>query len=263
VLHDHRARRREERARRTPTRSSRARAKLPAQLALVVLAFVAYMVTRSVTAGGREEALDNAQRLLSWERSVGLDLELGAQHLLASPGFGRELFTNIYVWAYWPVVVGALVFLWRTDRTRYRIMRDALFLSGVIGLVLFAAFPVAPPRMLGQFVDTVPPGSRQHFIAHPSGVVNPYAAFPSFHAGWFLLALTVVSWRRHRLVEIIAAAASALMVLAVVVTANHYVVDVLGGITICATALLFAHRAEVRRARAEAAVPAPPACEPT
>jgi hypothetical protein len=216
---------------------------------LVVLAFVAYMLTRAITAGGRDQALRNARELLDWERRLGLDFELGAQRALAAPGFGRELFTTIYVWAYWPVVVGTLVILWRRNRSRYRIMRDALFLSGAAGLFLFAAFPVAPPRMLGQFVDTVPAGSRQHFIAHPSGVVNPYAAFPSFHAGWFVLALAVLTWRRHRIVELGAAIAATLMVLAVVVTANHYVVDVLGGVAICAAALVVARHRESRRSR--------------
>jgi hypothetical protein len=63
----------------------------------------------------------------------------------------------------------------------------ALFISGALGLVVLAAFPVAPPRFLAGFTDTVRL-ARQDHLAHPSAITNQHAAMPSFHVGWTVLA---------------------------------------------------------------------------
>jgi hypothetical protein len=221
--------------------------RLATQLVVVVAALLAYLAVRALTAGSEAVAIRNATALLRWEQRLGLDLEMGAQRALGSPGVGRDFFNSLYVWTYWPAVIGALIVTWRTDKRRYRMLRDALFLSGAVGLLIFASYPVAPPRMLEGFVDTVSSASRQHYVAHPSGLVNPYAAFPSFHIGWYALALGMLCWGRSALVLALGIVATVAMSLAVVVTANHFVFDVLAGLGICAAALLAARRIEARR----------------
>jgi membrane-associated phospholipid phosphatase len=211
------------------------------------MAFVAYMSVRALTSGAREVALGHADEVLRWERVLNVDLEKGAQEVIAAPGFGRRLVNSVYVWTYWPMVLLALGATWRLDRGRYRVLRDALVISGIVGLVFFATFPVAPPRMLDGFTDTVSAASRQHFVAHPSGLVNPYAAFPSFHIGWYALALWVLCWRRSTWAMAIAATGTMTMAVAVVATGNHFVLDVIGGLGICGLAVAVAHRIEQRR----------------
>jgi membrane-associated phospholipid phosphatase len=98
-----------------------------------------------------------------------------------------------------------------------------------------AVFPVAPPRLLDTpLVDTVTlrsPGYRQLL---PPSLVNEYAAMPSFHAGWNLLAGIVV-FRATR--NIAARAFAVAMPFSVVATANHFVVDVVAGSAIALAAL--------------------------
>jgi membrane-associated phospholipid phosphatase len=218
------------------------------EVAIIGVAFLAYMSVRALTSGARDVALNHAGDLLRWEQDLNLDLERGAQQVIASSGVGRRVVNTVYVWTYWPMVLLALVATWRYRRSRYRMLRDALVISGAVGLVFFATFPVAPPRMLDGFTDTVSAASRQHFVAHPSGLVNPYAAFPSFHIGWYALALWVLCWRRSTWAALVAALGTVAMAVAVVATGNHFVFDVLGGLTICGLALLAAYRLERRRA---------------
>jgi hypothetical protein len=213
-----------------------------AQYLAVALAFLAYSAVRFVTRGDRAIALDHGQQLLDLERAIGIDWERSIQDSVIHNDAIRQFFTLLYAWGYWPAVAGTLVVLWRIDRSRFRVFRNALFLSGAAGLVVFAAYPAAPPRMLPGFTDTVAE-SGQHFVAHPSGFTNPYAALPSFHAGWFFLAAVVLagSVRRsgpRRLLLVVAP----LMSVAVVVTANHYLVDVFLGVGLSLGALAVAAR---------------------
>jgi membrane-associated phospholipid phosphatase len=162
-----------------------------------------------------------------------LDWERVAQAFMLHHGPLRTVFDTVYASLYWPMLIGALVVLWRRDHRRFVILRDGMAISGAVGLLVFALYPVAPPRMLDGYVDTVSANARQHFIAHPSSLVNPYAALPSFHAGWVALsALLLALSARRWIIRAVALIPAPLMAVTVVVTANHYVVDVLAGIVL-------------------------------
>jgi membrane-associated phospholipid phosphatase len=84
---------------------------------------------------------------------------------------------------------------------------------------------------LDGFEDTVDAASRQHYIAHPQAFINKFAALPSFHAGWVALAgLLLMAAARQWWLRVLAAILGLAMPIAVVVTANHYVVDVVAGV---------------------------------
>jgi membrane-associated phospholipid phosphatase len=214
-----------------------------AQLAAIGVAFLAYSAVRVVTQGDRAGALDHGRDLLRLERSLGLDWERGVQDALIGHDVIRQFFTLLYAWGYWPVVAGTLIVLWRVDRVLFAIFRNALFLSGAVGLLVFALYPAAPPRMLDGFTDTVAE-SGQHLVAHPSGFTNPYAALPSFHAGWFFLAAVVLARAAagRPVARRVALALAPLMSVAVVVTANHYIVDVVLGVGLSLGALTIVTR---------------------
>jgi hypothetical protein len=148
----------------------------------------------------------------------------------------------IYIWGHWPAIAGVLVWLHRTRRDAYRLMRNAIFVSGAIGLVIFAAYPVAPPRLSGLgFVDTVTEHSNSYRVLQPPALANKYAAVPSLHVGWNLL-VGVFLWRhgRRHLVRALGLASPVMMFAAVVLTANHYVIDGLLGLAVAASGLAIA-----------------------
>jgi hypothetical protein len=224
------------------------RSGVPAQLGLLVVATAAYLAVRAVTQGGAADALANAHDVLALERRLGFDWERGAQALALDHPLVVRICNAVYVWTFWPFVAGALVVLYLRDHHRYIRLRNALFASGGVGLVVFALFPVAPPRMLDGFTDTVADLSGQDHLAHPSAFSNVYAAVPSFHVGWTVLAaVCLLPVLGHPVLRALALGHGAVMAVTVVVTANHYVVDAVAGIAVSLLGLAVAGRiAEAR-----------------
>jgi hypothetical protein len=223
---------------------------LVAQFLLVAGAYLAYRAVRILTEADRGRALGHAETVLDLERSLGLDWELGAQHLALDHRSVVDLCNVLYTWLFWPTVIGALVVLYVADRARYRVYRNALFMSGLVGLVVFAAFPLAPPRMLPGYVDTVVVFSHQESLAHPTTFTNQYAAMPSFHVGWSVLAgLALLPLARRPLMRAALLLPGAVMAVTVVVTANHYVVDGVVGVAVAGGGL-WAATVMCRRSRA-------------
>lgn len=213
-------------------REGRARRRaLLVQVALIVGAALAYFGVRDLTQGSVETARANAARLISLERSLGLDLEGWLQGLIIERDVLVDLSNWIYIYGHWPIIGITLVWLFLRVPPEYRLLRNAMFISGAIGLVIFAVFPVMPPRLgVLDLVDTVAQRSDSYRTLQPPGLINRYAAMPSLHFGWNLL-VGVTIWRvtTNRLLRVAAVVMPAAMALAVVVTANHYVVDVVAG----------------------------------
>lgn len=201
------------------------------QFVLVAGAILAYFGVRGLTEGDGGRAHDNARHVLRFERFVGLDLERGLQTLIVDHHIIVTLANWVYIWLHWPVVIATLVWLLLAHRDDYTELRNAMFISGAIGLVIFATFPVAPPRLFGiEYIDTVTQRSHSYRVLQPPGLVNTYAAVPSLHFGWNLL-VGLTWWRlgRTRPRRIAAVAMPVAMAWAVVATANHWVLDVLLG----------------------------------
>ena len=163
----------------------------------------------------------------------------------------------VYVWGHWPVIVATMVWLVWRHRPQFLRLRDAMLVSGGLGLVVFAAYPVAPPRLthLG-YVDTVTEASEAYRYLQPPAFVNQYAALPSLHVGWDLLVgMAVFSATSSVTLRVLACAMPVLMAWAVVATANHFVLDVVAGVIFVmighAAALVLERRRDLR-ARAPA-----------
>ena len=121
-------------------------------------------------------------------------------------------------------------------------MRNALLASGVLGLVVYAVYPCAPPWIGGGdgFTDTVAEGSFVA-VARPPGVTNHLGAIPSFHVGWVILAGWVVfRIASSRTLRVLCVLYPALMGYAVISTGNHWVLDIPAGAALAALGLLVA-----------------------
>lgn len=230
-------------------------AEVALQFALVFGAALAYFAVRGVTEGGVPEAVAHGFDLYAWERSLGIDVELWLQSLVLRHHWIVTLGNWVYIWGHWPVIAASLFWLHHGHRREYRRLRNGLFLSGAIGLVIFALYPVAPPRLVPLgIVDTVTDFSTSYRLLQPPALVNKYAALPSLHAGWnAIVGVVVFQLVRHPLARAAALTLPVLMSLAVVVTGNHYVLDVAAGIAVATTGLALASIIERRRPTSGAA----------
>lgn len=221
------------------------------QAGVVLLAVFFYFQVRGLTSSAPEVAVEHARDIMALERRMGLDLETVAQAPVVASEALETAANWVYIWGHWPVIVVTMAWLVWRHRDAFLRLRDAMLISGAMGLVVFVTYPVAPPRLVdNDLVDTVTESSHAYRVLQPPNFVNQYAAMPSLHAGWDLLVgISIATAGSYFLVRAIGWLLPVLMTFAVVATANHYVIDVLVGLVFAVVGLLGALALERRRAR--------------
>jgi hypothetical protein len=209
------------------------------ELVVVVFAYFAYFLVRGLTEGDVDTALANARALVSFESSVGISVGPETQQAIAAKVLLIDVANAVYAWGHWPVIGIVAIWLYHRQLQSYRFYRTAFLISGGIGLVLFFAFPTAPPRLADMgFIDTVSERADVYRILQPPQLTNQYAAFPSLHFGWnLLIGIALVSESRHFAARLFGAVLPIAMAVAIVATANHYVVDGIAGAAVALAGL--------------------------
>jgi membrane-associated phospholipid phosphatase len=209
-----------------------------------VLAALVYAGVRVFTEGDGTDAVANGRRILRLEHTLHIDWESTLQAQVLAHEWLARLANWIYIWGFWPVLAGAAVFLYARHRDTYVLLRNAIFISGLIGFLFFALLPVAPPRLADpRLVDTIREHTTWYRTVVPLKLTNQYAAMPSLHLGWSLLVgVALARGIRRPAAYTFAVLMPTAMALTVVVTANHYVADVVVGGAVAATSLLLASR---------------------
>ena len=206
---------------------------------IIVAAYVPYFLARSHAVANARTAFNNAAELMRFEQSVGLFRELSVQSATISYNILLHAFNIIYFYGHWPVIIACGAWLFVKNPRVYTITRNAFLISGAVALIGYALFPVAPPRLSAAgIVDTlaltVPVSYDQ------SRLVNPYAALPSLHVGWdLLIALGLFAATHRPAVRFTVLLLPPAMLLATVVTGNHFFIDGIAG-SILAFAAFFA-----------------------
>lgn len=207
--------------------------------AIVVLAYALYYLARSVASDARP-AFENARYLMQLEASLGIFKELSIQSALISYETVVHIFNIIYFYGHWPTIIVFAVVMLITRPHVYTITRNAFLISGAIALIFFALFPVAPPRLATfGIVDTLSMTVPVSYDSSP--LVNRYAALPSLHVGWcFLISLGLLTASKHPLVRGFAFLITPAMLMATVITGNHFFIDGIFGSILCGLAFLVA-----------------------
>jgi hypothetical protein len=202
------------------------------EVAFVLTSFLIYFFIRGAVVDRVEEAMDRAYTLIQLEQNLGFYWELQLQALILDHYWAIKAMNWIYFWGHMPLVIILAVWLYIWHRPEYVLTRNAFLLSGAIGVVMYALWPVAPPRLLDEgFVDTMALYDRVGYNAQETAAfVNQYAALPSLHFGWSLLLGVVVAkvGKRPWFVAfgIIWPVA---MFFAIVMTGNHFIIDAIAG----------------------------------
>jgi hypothetical protein len=227
------------------TRASRVRGhhlrpRAQAELALLVLLFVIYSVGRLLGHPALPTATAHARDLLHIEALLHLDVELQANELLDSVPLLALIGSYWYALLHYVVTPTVLLWAYHARPLHYRKVRNALVIASAIGLVGFTLIPMAPPRMLPGYVDTLASTAQHGWwggdASAPRGLgamTNQLAAMPSLHVGWALwCAWVVFTLAQRRWVRIAAIAYPIGTTLVVVGTANHYVLDAFAGVVV-------------------------------
>jgi hypothetical protein len=203
---------------------------------IIVSVYLIYDAIRNLAPDRAELANQHGWNGLTVERHLHIDIEHTLNDFVSSHPALAVACNYFYATLFLASVVAVLGWLWVRRPQVYSHYRTILVVMTLIALVCFWLYPLAPPRLLpgGGFVDTVPYfhtwGMDPSKPARGAGVSNQFAAMPSMHFGWALWC-GVTLWRCashvwHRVVGVLYPAMTAFVVLG---TANHYVLDILGG----------------------------------
>ena len=232
--------------------------------------YLVYSIVRNQfgSAGGDPgPAFGHAQDIIDLEQAMHLYIEADVQQwYLDLPGHGLIRLWNVYYGiAHFLVTFVALVWMFRRDALRHRLLRNTLALTTALAVIGFAAYSLMPPRLLddpGRYggcqvhspeaADDAPPGALTapgcdeygyvDTIAEFGGwisfgnegmedVSNQYAAMPSMHIGWSVWsAIVLVPLVRRRWARALAIAYPVVTLVCIVLTANHYWIDGVGGL---------------------------------
>lgn len=219
------------------------------QAALILLGVFIYFGVRGLTESSAGLARDHAHDIVAFEKALGIHVESRLQDLVAPSGTVQTVANWVYIWGHWPAIIATMIWLVWHHREVFLRLRDAMLVSGALGMAVFVSYPVAPPRLadLG-LVDTVTEQSRAYRVLQPPAFVNQYAAMPSLHSGWDLLVgMAIIAAASSVVLKIVGFAMPVLMAFAVVATANHYIVDVVAGIALVLVGHAVALHLEQRR----------------
>lgn len=204
-----------------------------AEVLLIGSALPFYYLVRGSAHERVGEALVRGTHLIEFEKNLGIFWEADLQRLVLDHDWLVQALNAFYLYGHLPVIGALAVWLYFWHRPQYLLMRNAFLISGAIGLIVYVSFPVAPPRFLPEwgFVDTVLNQYDTGRPLTPTFFVNEYAAMPSLHFGWNVLAGAAV-WlaSRHIALRTFAVVMPILMLAVIVLTANHFFVDAAAGI---------------------------------
>jgi membrane-associated phospholipid phosphatase len=245
--------------------------------ALIVVAFYAvYSWTRNqfgsaiiAKDGVPEQAFHNAERIIRLERLIGLYHEETIQEMFLASRWLIKLMNMYYGSAHFIVTIAVFVVLFWKRPGVFPQWRNTLAFMTALAIVGFALFPVMPPRLLDEpcprqlagayggaciesryrpegggfgYVDTLADYGGGPWSFNSEGMANisnQYAAMPSLHIGWSTwCAIGVWPLLRRRWQRVAVFAYPMLTLFCIIVTANHYWIDGLGGLVVFAVAAL-------------------------
>lgn len=231
---------------------ARAAAPFLGELALVVGAYLAYMYARMLIVSDLgAAAFSNARTIISWEQALGFHWEPHWQSITLESASGIVIFLNwVYILMFLPVIGATAIVLYFMNRGQYIYYRNIVLLTLVFALPMFIIFPVAPPRMLvSQFVDTIGVFGPGFYAGRDAAsYINPFAAMPSLHFTWAVIIGYMFFRSGRRWLRVAGVVYPTLMLLAITITGNHYLLDAAAAIPIIVASIVTLQTIELSRA---------------
>ena len=210
-------------------------------MAIIGAGYLAYALVRLAVRADRHAAFAHAAELWRAERWLHLDVEPSLNHLVAAGPALAEATGYYYGLLHFIVTPLVLGWLYLRRPSAFPRLRSALVLATSAANIVFWTWPVAPPRYSV-------PGMTDILVSHhvlgaadphgPDRLVNLYAAMPSLHvawATWCAVAVITATRSRWRHLAWLYPSATVLVVLA---SANHFLLDVVGGLAVLGLGLL-------------------------
>ena len=218
---------------------------------LAILAYYGvYSFVRNANGASPPGAYPHAKQLIAIEQHLGIFHEAAIQSWALH--FRPMIDTANYFYGslHFVVTIFTGVFLytrWSDDYPRYR---NTLAIATGLALIGFKFYPLMPPRLLDTlvhthygFVDTLAkyPTPWSFDSGGMSHLSNQFAAMPSVHICWATFcAIALATHVRKLWAKVLAWSYPVLTLFVIVITANHYFLDAIGGLVILGAAWIIA-----------------------
>lgn len=203
------------------------------EVAIIAVLLFVYDRIRSLAEVHTSVAISHGQWVLDVERALHIDVEHAVNIWTDHRNVLERLAVDYYQYMHITVALTILVVCYVRFPQESRPARNALLLTNAIGLAVFATFPTAPPRLLPHagFVDSV--AAAGFGTNHGPIPADQYGAMPSLHLAWATWgAVTVFAMTRRAVFRVLVVAHVVITGIFVVATGNHYVLDVVTGVTL-------------------------------
>jgi PAP2 superfamily len=204
------------------------------EILVIAIGYTLYDLGRNAVPEQESIALRHGRSVEHLQHILNLDFELSVNRFVASNEWLAQVMDYYYATLHFIVTAGVLIWLFRAHPTVFRGARTVLFATTLIALVGFYLYPLAPPRLLPQYgyIDTVVKFHTWGSLADPKIAQhsNQFAAMPSLHIGWAMWC-GIAFWRmaRQLWVRIIGVLYPFGTLMVIVGTANHFILDAVGG----------------------------------
>lgn len=210
------------------------------ELLLVAVLFLAYKLGRLAVAGDLSTAYANAVHVWDLERALRLPSEAALQGLvLGHDGLVRA--ANLYyACVHFPATAAVLLWTYLRRPALYRWARTTLALLTAAGFLVQVLVPLAPPRFLSLtgMTDTGHSVGPTVYGSSTDAFANQYAAMPSLHVGWALWCGMVILFMAPKAwMKAFGVLYPLTTTFVVMATANHYILDAVGGAAVIAIGL--------------------------
>ena len=204
------------------------------ELVLIIGAYLVYVLTRGLVYSDTDQiALENAQRVVAAERSLGFLWEPGWQAWALDNAVVLVRFLNwAYIITYWPIVLTLVLVVFVIDRPLYYYYRTVIMINLAFALAVFMVFPVSSPFDIPAIfvVDTIQDYGPA-FYGSPEMAIyyNTNAAMPSLHFSWTVILGVLFVRRLKGWLKLLGLAYPVMTLFAITITGNHFILDAIAG----------------------------------
>ncbi len=216
------------------------------QLALFFCIYQGYQLVRGLSEAKESLALDNAERIISLERSLGLFVEGHVQAFALKADWLIDGANWMYVNSHFIITTSFLVWLYLARNEYFYFVRNMFMVAMLLALTGYLLYPTAPPRLVADsgLLDSLAAVSHLNTDSNAvSLLVNKYAAVPSMHIGFAtMIAGTAIMLVRSKALKVLWACYPLVVLFVVMSTGNHFWFDGAVGVLVAATSALIASR---------------------
>jgi len=213
------------------------------ELVVLNVLFIVWRVVGSVSVFHETGAFARGRWIWDAERTLHLPSEAALQHAILGHATISKICNGYYAYAHAPLLAAMLLWLLWRHRDQYAGWRNLVVAATGVSLLL-GFIPVAPPRLVGatEMIDLAGRYHQSVYSSLGSGISDQLSAVPSVHIVWAVLVAAAVVMASRSRWRWIAVAHPIVTAYVVVVTANHYWLDVVAALVVLTAVYSVLHR---------------------